>query len=93
MNIAILTFDAFNEIDSFVSHHILTRVDIKAGTSRSPARRKRSRLRVASVLPRSSRSSLRMTPMRSCLAAVLAAVKSSRTTRSCRDSNWTRSVS
>ncbi len=29
MNIAILTFDAFNEIDSFVSHHILTRVDIK----------------------------------------------------------------
>lgn len=29
MNIAILTFDAFNEIDSFVSHHILTRVDLK----------------------------------------------------------------
>ena len=29
MNIAILTFDAFNEIDSFVSHHILTRVDVK----------------------------------------------------------------
>jgi transcriptional regulator GlxA family with amidase domain len=30
MNIAILTFDGFNEIDSFVSHHILTRVsDLK----------------------------------------------------------------
>jgi transcriptional regulator GlxA family with amidase domain len=29
MNIAILTFDAFNEIDSFVSHHILTRVGIE----------------------------------------------------------------
>ena len=29
MNIAILTFDEFNEIDSFVSHHILTRVDVK----------------------------------------------------------------
>ena len=29
MNIAILTFEGFNEIDSFVSHHILTRVDIK----------------------------------------------------------------
>jgi transcriptional regulator GlxA family with amidase domain len=29
MDIAILTFDAFNEIDSFVSHHILTRVDTK----------------------------------------------------------------
>ena len=28
MNIAILTFDAFNEIDSFVSHHILTRVNV-----------------------------------------------------------------
>ena len=28
MNIAILTFEGFNEIDSFVSHHILTRVDI-----------------------------------------------------------------
>jgi transcriptional regulator GlxA family with amidase domain len=32
MKIAILTFDAFNEIDSFVSHHILTRVDIKDWT-------------------------------------------------------------
>jgi transcriptional regulator GlxA family with amidase domain len=29
MNIAILTFDGFNEIDSFVSHHIFTRVDVK----------------------------------------------------------------
>ena len=29
MNIAILTFEGFNEIDSFVSHHILTRVDLK----------------------------------------------------------------
>ncbi len=29
MNIAILTFEGFNEIDSFVSHHILTRVDSK----------------------------------------------------------------
>ncbi len=29
MNIAILTFEGFNEIDSFVSHHILTRVDAK----------------------------------------------------------------
>ena len=28
MNIAILTFDGFNEIDSFVSHHILNRVQI-----------------------------------------------------------------
>ncbi|HEX2828271.1 MAG TPA: DJ-1/PfpI family protein [Burkholderiales bacterium] len=28
MNIAILTFEGFNEIDSFVSHHILTRVDL-----------------------------------------------------------------
>jgi transcriptional regulator GlxA family with amidase domain len=28
MNIAILTFDGFNEIDSFVSHHILNRVEI-----------------------------------------------------------------
>jgi transcriptional regulator GlxA family with amidase domain len=29
MNIAILTFDGFNEIDSFVSHHILNRIDIE----------------------------------------------------------------
>ena len=29
MNIAILTFEGFNEIDSFVSHHILTRVESK----------------------------------------------------------------
>ena len=29
MNIAILTFEGFNEIDSFVSHHILNRVDVK----------------------------------------------------------------
>jgi transcriptional regulator GlxA family with amidase domain len=29
MNIAILTFEGFNEIDSFVSHHILTRVGIE----------------------------------------------------------------
>lgn len=29
MHIAILTFEGFNEIDSFVSHHILNRVDIK----------------------------------------------------------------
>ena len=29
MNIAILTFEGFNEIDSFVSHHILTRVEIE----------------------------------------------------------------
>ena len=29
LNIAILTFEGFNEIDSFVSHHILTRVDIQ----------------------------------------------------------------
>src|SRR3954469_22548756 len=29
MNIAILTFEGFNEIDSFVAHHILTRVDMK----------------------------------------------------------------
>ena len=28
MNIAILTFEGFNEIDSFVSHHILNRVDV-----------------------------------------------------------------
>jgi transcriptional regulator GlxA family with amidase domain len=28
MNIAILTFEGFNEIDSFVSHHILNRVEI-----------------------------------------------------------------
>ena len=28
MNIAILTFEGFNEIDSFVSHHILTRVGL-----------------------------------------------------------------
>lgn len=27
MKIAILTFEGFNELDSFVSHHILTRVD------------------------------------------------------------------
>src|SRR3954447_10569351 len=27
MNIAILTFDGFNEIDSFVSHHILNRIE------------------------------------------------------------------
>ena len=32
MKIAILTFEGFNEIDSFVSHHILTRVDIKDWT-------------------------------------------------------------
>ena len=29
MNIAILTFEGFNEIDSFVSHHILTRVQVE----------------------------------------------------------------
>jgi transcriptional regulator GlxA family with amidase domain len=28
VNIAILTFEGFNEIDSFVSHHILTRVEL-----------------------------------------------------------------
>ena len=28
MNIAILTFDGFNEIDSFVSHHILNRIEL-----------------------------------------------------------------
>ena len=28
MKIAILTFEGFNEIDSFVSHHILNRVDV-----------------------------------------------------------------
>lgn len=28
MNIAILTFEGFNEIDSFVSHHILNRVEV-----------------------------------------------------------------
>jgi transcriptional regulator GlxA family with amidase domain len=32
MNIAILTFEGFNEIDSFVSHHILTRVELKDWT-------------------------------------------------------------
>jgi len=29
MKIAILTFEGFNEIDSFVSHHILTRVKVE----------------------------------------------------------------
>ena len=28
MNIAILTFEGFNEIDSFVSHHILNRIEL-----------------------------------------------------------------
>jgi transcriptional regulator GlxA family with amidase domain len=32
VKIAILTFEGFNEIDSFVSHHILTRVDMKDWT-------------------------------------------------------------
>jgi hypothetical protein len=29
VNIAILTFEGFNEIDSFVSHHILNRVQVE----------------------------------------------------------------
>ena len=55
MNIAIVTFDGFNEIDSFVSSHILNRVQVKgwkaAITCPSETVRSQNGVRVAAQQP------------------------------------------
>ena len=84
MNIAILTFEGFNEIDSFVSHHILTRVNIEdwkvAIACPSETVTSTGGIRISAQQPLEFANE----PMRFCSAAVRAAATSSRTARSCR---------
>ena len=63
MNIAILTFDGFNEIDSFVSFHILNRREVSGWKVAISCPSETVRSTNAFVFPRNNRSSLRTTQM------------------------------
>ncbi len=93
MNIAIVTFDGFNEIDSFVSSHILNRVRAKgwnvAITCPSESVRSQNGVCIAAHRPLEFANDAES----SCLAAVRSRERLLKTGQSCLGCDWTRSVS